>query len=119
MKHPKNETNCTALKKLKCFKVDNVTVCRCILKRNRTHDKLIHSNCTKGYVRRCKVDKFTGKQKCRCVKMGPVLPVHRNEDIVCEEGKVKVCKRNGFCLCKKKKPVTKEPVIDPNAVGLF
>jgi hypothetical protein len=117
MKHPKNDTNCTHNRTLRCQKVDNVTICRCLRRIKPVHP-IKTSNCTKGYVRRCKVDKFTGKQKCRCVKMGPIIPVPIKDDIVCEEGKVKVCKRNGFCICKKPKPEREQPVV-PDAVGLF
>ena len=112
MKHPKNETHCTHNKTLKCRKFSNVTVCRCLRTIRPVHPPKV-SNCTAGYIRRCKVDRFTGKQNCRCVKVGPIP--RPGKDLVCEEGKVKVCKDNGFCICKKPKPVK----IDPEAVGLF
>lgn len=118
LKHPRNDTNCTANKVLKKFKINNVTFTRCVFKRNgnSTHVPK-HRNCTEpGFVRRCKVDKFTGKNVCRCIRLGP--PVREpNPDIVCEEGKVKHCNKRGVCICRPPKP-GKTTVVE-EAVGLF
>ena len=117
LRHPRNETNCTANKTLKCLKVGDITACRCIkIHRPRPHVPR-NFTCPVGKVKRCKTDRFTGKQNCRCVKLGPVLINDTNKDIVCKEGEKKVCKKNGVCLCKKARK--ERPPVDPNAVGLF
>ena len=117
LKHPRNDTNCTVNRTLKCFRIQNVTVCRCVRK-FKPVTPIRSTNCTKGYIRRCKVDKLTGKQNCRCVRLGPIVPVVKPEDVVCEEGKEKICKKNGVCICRKIRPVKKPPV-EPEANGLF
>lgn len=118
LKHPRNDTNCTANKVLKKFKVNNVTFYRCVLKRVNRTTHLKDKNCTKpGYTKRCKVDRFTGKNVCRCIKLGPVPVIEPNPDIVCAEGKVKHCNKRGVCICRSPKPVKTTVVED--AVGLF
>ena len=117
MKHPKNDTNCTAGKKLKRFKVDNVTFYRCVFKRSHWTHIPKDRNCKKpGFVKRCKVDKFTGKNVCRCIPLGPVP--RPGKDIVYEEGKERPCKKNGVCIYRPPKPVKKTTVVE-YAVGLF
>ena len=110
LKHPRNDTNCTVNKTLKCFRIENVTVCRCVRK-FKPVSPIRATNCTKGYVRRCKVDRYTGKQNCRCIKVSPITPVVKPEDVVCEEGKEKICKKNGVCICRKKRSEIGLPVV--------
>jgi hypothetical protein len=115
LKHPRNETNCPVNKTLICYKFGNITACLCI-KVHKPATPIIRTNCTKGYVRRCKFNKIYGIQSCRCVKMGPIIPVDKPEDVVCEEGKEKICKKNGVCICRKKRPEIVLPVVPKEVI---
>jgi len=67
--HPRNETNCSSLKKLKCYTFKNVTACLCIRKFNRPpNPNFPLILCPEGYIRRCK----KGTRNCECIIIGPV-----------------------------------------------
>lgn len=113
MRHPKNDTNCTHKKILKCLPVRNITVCRCVEKRRPPIIPIFNTTCQKGYIKRCRFDRQTNKEKCRCIRMGPVIR-NKTEEIVCKEGYTKICKNHGSgekCFCRKIHHV--EPVYPP------
>ena len=117
-KHPRNDTNCTKKNKtLKCFKFQNATACLCVRKPIPKNPIKFKDECPAGRIKRCKVDRFTGQQKCRCLRIGPVKDDTVKGEIECKEGEKKVCKSNGVCICRKLRD--RRPPIDPNAVGLF
>jgi hypothetical protein len=123
-KHPRNDTNCTKNKTLKCFKFHNATACLCVKKHVRPPKPINVTTCPVGFIYRCKRDRFTHKQECRCRRMGPV-PVNFTTGPglkECPEGKELYCPKKRPCICRriKKKPEPVEPVPVPEpAVGLF
>jgi len=98
--HPRNETNCTKLQKLKCYNYKKATACLCVKKAILPpHPPIIH-HCGPGLVWRCK-----GKNNCKCEKYSPIPLTSR-----CEEGEKLICTARGLCRCKK---IQREPIIEP------
>ena len=115
-KHPRNDTNCTKNKTLKCFKSHNVTACLCVKVHKRPTLPDLH-RCPVGYLWRCKRDSFTHKQECKCRKIGPTVNDTTTITTKCPEGKELFCPKRGRCICKKKH---RKPTLDPYmGDGLF
>ena len=119
-KHPRNDTNCTQNKKLKCFTFHNATACICV-KPLRPTTTINPTKCPVGFIWRCKRDKLTKRQECRCRKLGPV-PVNVTSGPVlkeCPEGKELYCPKKRPCICRRIKKTTEPVVVPEPAVGLF
>ena len=109
--NPRNETNCTAKKQLKCLKFNNATACLCLKKsvkipQGTTQDgePTNPRKCLQGYVYNCVKDHHTRHQECKCRKLSPVLDDPSSETTTeCPEGQELYCGRRGKCLCRKVK----------------
>jgi len=103
--HPRNETNCTKLQKLKCYNYKNATACLCIIKRPiPPHSPLVHI-CGPGLVYRCR-----GKNNCFCDRFNPnQLNAASRVPRRCNKGEILLCP-NGFCSCKK---IKRNPLPEP------
>jgi hypothetical protein len=105
LKHPRNATNCTNNKILKCRKFNNKTLCFCLPKyplRPRRNITL----CKPGEFYRCKFDKSTGQRDCKCRPMGPkIIDV---KELDCPLGSFPKCKGRR-CICAKDKKNEREP----------
>jgi len=106
--HPRNDTNCSKLKKLKCYTLKNVTACICVRNFNRiTYPDFPYNRCKPGFVWRCtRVNK-----DCECRRIGPIK-VNGTSKITkeCGDGKYLYCPKKGDCICRK---IRREPIIDP------
>ena len=118
-KHPRNDTNCTKNKRLRCFTMNNVTACLCV-RRIEPPRPINVTKCPVGFIWRCKRDKLTKHQECRCRKLGPV-PVNTTSGPgvkECPAGKELYCPKKRPCICRRIKKTT-QPVVPEPAVGLF
>ena len=97
--NPRNDTNCSKLKKLKCYTFKNVTACICVKKFNRpTYPDFPFKRCPEGFVWRCS----RGVRNCGCKRIGPIK-VNGTSKITkeCEYGKYLYCPKKGECICRK------------------
>ena len=87
--HSRNETNCTQKGKIrKCFNFFKTRTCFCVDKPVPKKPNYFRNECKKGLIKRCRVDRFTGKQKCSCVRIGPVIqPAKKDYDTPFKDGK--------------------------------
>ena len=105
--HPRNETNCTKLQKLKCYNYKNSTACLCIKKPILPpHPSILI--CGPNLVWRCK-----GKNNCKCSILDPARLTSRFS-MNCKAGEKYICPARGRCRCKKiEREPTVEPIIEP------
>jgi len=101
--HPRNETNCSILKKLKCYTFKNVTACLCIKKFNRPpYPDFPHHRCPFGFTWRCQRVNRIGNRNCECKRIGPVkLNFTSRITKRCKVDEVLSCPKRGACICKK------------------
>ena len=109
--HPRNDTNCSKLRRLKCYKFKNATACLCVRKPKLFPHPDFPQLCKPGFVWRCKKDNID----CKCTRFGPV----RVNDTLrlknkCPEGEEFFCSVKTGCKCRKidRTPVIK-PVVEP------
>jgi len=110
--HPRNETNCTKLQKLKCYNYKNATACLCVKKPILPPHPIFPSRCPPGLTLRCKNRYF---RDCKCEKFSPIR-LNRTSLIRrrCKEGEGLSCPKGGACICKKiEKKLDIEPFIEP------
>ena len=99
--HPRNETNCTKLKILKCYTFKNDTACLCVRKFiRRPYSDFPRHRCRVGFVWRCK----RGNINCECIRFGSVR-VNNTSRISkkCKGDEVLFCPKRGKCICKKER----------------
>ena len=107
--HPKNDTNCSIFKELKCYEFKNTTACICVKKVTRnTHPPIIHK-CQPGFIWRCKRERYSRKSDCSCTKL---YPVRGNGTNKCPG--IKICPKKGPCYCDPRRASINDP-IDPVA----
>lgn len=111
LRNPKNATNCTKNKELRCRKFDNKTLCFCIPKFDvlRPHRNI--TRCKPGETLRCKFDRKTLKRECKCQSMVPRK--YNTSELVCEEGTVPKCKGKR-CVCAKVRDHERRPHLEPS-----
>jgi len=100
--HPRNETKCSILKKLKCYTFKNVTACLCVRKFNRPpNPDFPHNRCKPGFVWRCQRENGIRNRICECKKIGPVkVNITSRITEKCEKGTYLYCPRKGKCYCQ-------------------
>lgn len=100
-KHPRNETNCTKIQKLKCYNFKNETACVCV-KKFKLPKIEIPYKCPMGLVRRCKRRANSNKTDCHCTRfIPPKKNISRISTLAnqCPEGKRFFCSYDG-CKCR-------------------
>ena len=99
--HPRNQTNCTKAKKLKCYNFKNATACVCVWDIKLPHIEIPY-RCPMGLVRRCKRRPHSNKTDCQCTRfIPPKINISRisTQAKQCPEGKRLFCSFDG-CKCR-------------------
>ena len=97
--NPRNDTNCSVFKELKCYTLKKATACICVRKHLNITVPSFHK-CPIGEVWRCKRERHSNKLDCSCSKVGPVklnntsFPIKR-----CPGGFPPICPFIGPCRC--------------------
>jgi len=90
--HPRNETNCTIFKELKCINYKNATACLCFRKPIKPPHHDFHDTCPPGFTWRCRRGFISD---CQCRRIVPSKIPN------CKPSQFLACTKNG-CFCKSK-----------------
>jgi len=100
--HPRNETNCTRFKVLKCYNYKNASACLCVRKPIKPPHHDFPHPCPPGFTWRC----TRGLNKdCQCRRIGPIKINDTTRIPNCSYGKYLSC-TNTKCICKPLKKIS-------------